>query len=92
MENNNYVSNNSNKQSKILGFFKNFTYKKALFILVIILSAISIVLTLYPLAFNTFLNYNTDDVIQYYSYAISFYMNIPLKKYFHQKVFLKLLE
>ena len=76
MENNNYVSNNSNKQSKILGFFKNFTYKKALFILVIILSAISIVLTLYPLAFNTFLNYNTDDVIQYYSYAISFYNKV----------------
>ena len=73
MENSNSFNNINNKKSKIISFFKTLSYKKALFILVISLLLISIVLTIYPLAYNTFLNYNTDDVIQYYSYAISFY-------------------
>ena len=69
---------NKPKNNKIKSFFKNIfkNHLNAFIFTTIILFIILIVLVCYPLCLNTFLNCNTDDILQYYTYISGFFDKI----------------
>lgn len=60
---------------KTLNFFNVIfnSPKYSFLFLMAVLLIVTAVLVLYPLAYNTFLNCNTDDVIQYHAYIVGFF-------------------
>ena len=78
MENNNLLTKKDNIIKRLIYSFIHIfdTKKKTFLLLSIFLFIVVLFLTIYPAFFNTFLNCNTDDVIQYHSYAIGFYNRV----------------
>ena len=70
------------KENKFLAFLrkaKDFIFKDKLntfILLTIILVAISLVIIIYPIFYGTFMNYNTDDIAQYYVFIQGFFNRI----------------
>ena len=78
-----YSNENENKKkNKIFNAIKkafDFVLKDKLntfILLTIILVVISLIVLIYPIYYGTFINYNTDDIAQYYAYILGFFNRI----------------